>query len=251
VSPEEGQAKYVYGVVRASVAGELKAAGIHDRPLDVVCLDELGAVTSDIEADPLEAGRDELLAHAHALEDAFAHGPVLPMQFGIVMAGEKAVRDELLAEHREELVAQLDELEGKVEVNVKGIYDEARILAEVVAEDRRIAALRERISGASEAATYPERIELGELVSAALEAKREVDAEAIIARLAPHAISLDIGPAVHERMAVSCSFLIDTRQLETFDRELDAVGDEQGGRITFKYTGPLPPHSFVELALEA
>jgi len=251
VTANESEAKYVYGVVRASVAGELKATGIGERPLDVICLDELGAVTSDIEADPLEAGRDELLAHAHALEDAFAHGPVLPMQFGIVMAGEEAVRDELLAEHREELVAQLDELDGKVEVNVKGIYDEARILAEVVAEDKRIAALREGISGASEAATYPERIELGERVSAALETKREVDSEAITARLAPHAVAIDVGDPVHERMAVSCSFLVDETQLERFDRELDAIGDEQGGRIRFKYTGPLPPHSFVELALEA
>ena len=53
------------------------------------------------------------------------------------------MRDELLAPHRAELEAQLDEMEDKVEVNVKGIYDEPAILREVVAEDREIAQLRE------------------------------------------------------------------------------------------------------------
>jgi hypothetical protein len=37
---------------------------------------------------------------------------------------------------------------------------------------------------------------------------------------------------------------------KAFDRSLDEIAAEQADRIRFKATGPLPPHSFVELSLE-
>jgi len=56
---------------------------------------------------------------------------------------------------------------------------------------------------------------------------------------------------VHERMALNASFLVEQRRQRDFDRALDEIAEGQSGRIQFKYTGPLPPHSFVELAMEA
>jgi hypothetical protein len=47
---------------------------------------------------------------------------------------------------------------------------------------------------------------------------------------------------------LSASFLVDREQLNQFDEALEEVAAGQAGRIRFKLTGPLPPHSFVELA---
>jgi hypothetical protein len=246
-----GAARYVYGVVPAHVAGNLDGTGIGDKPLDVVELDELGALTSEVPGEFLEAGREELLAHAGALERAFEHGVVLPMTFGIVMDSEEAVRTELLSPHREELAAQLAELDGKVEIKIKGIYQEAPILREILAENREVAQLKETIAHEPEDATYPERIRLGELVAESLEAKREADSEAISSRLAGHALEVDQAEAMHERMAVNCSFLVDRSNLEAFDAALEEIAAAEEERIRFSYTGPLPPHSFVELSLES
>jgi hypothetical protein len=243
-------AKYVYGVVRSSIARRLDGTGIGDQPLDVVSLDDLGALTSEVPDEPFEAGREELLAHAGALESAFEHGVVLPMRFGIVMDSEEVVRDELLAAHREELARQLAEMDGKVEVNVKGIYDEPTILREILEEDGEAARLKEAIANAPEDATYPERIRLGEIISGALEIKREAESALIVDSLGAHAMEADPGEAAHERMAVNCSFLVDRDELDSFNTALDELAAEQDGRIRFKYTGPLPPHSFVELSLE-
>ena len=38
--------------------------------------------------------------------------------------------------------------------------------------------------------------------------------------------------------------------MDDFDGAVDEVGADDDGRIRFKYTGPLPPHSFVELTVE-
>src|SRR5919108_1327164 len=124
-------AKYVYGVVRAKDASRPKGTGINDARLALVTLEGLAALTSDVPDEFLEAGRDELLTHSRVLERALEGGAVLPMRFGVVMPNEKSVRDDLLAAHRAELEAQLDEMDGKIEVNLKGIYEEDAVLREV------------------------------------------------------------------------------------------------------------------------
>src|SRR5438045_3283777 len=131
--------KYVYGVVRASPKARLKSKGINGKPIRIISSQGLGALTSDVSDEPVEAGRDELLTHSRVLESALERGTVLPMRFGVVMPSESAVRDELLTAHREQLEAQLDEMTGRVEVNVKGLYDEASVLSELVAENPEIA----------------------------------------------------------------------------------------------------------------
>jgi Gas vesicle synthesis protein GvpL/GvpF len=244
-------AKYVYGVVRADGEKRPRARGIGRKQVRVVRADGIAALTSDVPPGDLEAGKDELLAHSRVLERALEQGTVLPMRFGVVMPSESAVREELLDPHRSELEAQLAEMDGKVEVNVKGIYDEGALLTEVVSEDREVAGLREALRGQPEEATHFERIRLGEIIAGAVNEKRERDSAEILERLAAHAVAVEVGDPVHERMALNASFLIDRSAQKGFDSELDRIAAEQGDRMRFKYTGPLAPHSFVELAMRS
>ena len=66
-------------------------------------------------------------------------------------------------------MAQLAALDGKVQLSVKGAYDEAALLRAVVEGSPAVARLRERVRGLSEAAGRNERIRLGELVAAEVE----------------------------------------------------------------------------------
>jgi len=247
-TPEAAALKYVYGVVRATDGPRVRAEGVAGGPVALVAGDGLAALTSDVPGMELRSGREELTTHARVLEEALEGGVVLPMRFGIVMESEESVRRDLLARHRDELAAQLEELEGKVELNVKGIYEEDVLMREVVESDPEIARLREAVHDQPEDATYYERIRLGELVAEAVGARRDQDTERILARLSPLARAVEAGDPVHERMAVNASFLVDQAQLEAFDQAVDELGAEHVGRIRFKYTGPLPPHSFVDLA---
>jgi hypothetical protein len=243
-------AKYVYGVVRTGGKSRPRTQGIGKKQVRVVDADGLGALTSDVPPGNLEAGREELLAHSRVLERAVEQGTVLPMQFGVVMPDESAVREQLLDPHRGELEAQLEEMEDKFEVNLKGIYDERILLTEVVNDEPEVAKLREALQGQSADASHFERIRLGELIAGAVDEKRARDADQLLDRLAKHAVAVEVGEPVHERMALNASFLIERSSQKDFDAELDRIADEQGGRIRFKYTGPLAPHSFVELAME-
>jgi hypothetical protein len=239
-------ATYVYGIVE-STARAPKASGIGGAPLALVAGDGAAALVSDLPDGDVRMGRDEVLMHSEVLDQALAHGTVLPMRFGVVMDGSDDVRRQLLERHGEDLRNQLNDLAGKVEFNVRGVYEEDVVLREVVSEDSEIARLREAVRGRSEDGTYYERIRLGELVAQAVERRRERDAQAIIDLLAPASLAVDVGAPAHERVVVTASFLVERDHLDAFDELLEAVARDQFGRIRFKLTGPRAPHSFVEL----
>src|SRR5690348_6651088 len=143
----------VYGVVPAGSAPEL--AGIR-----VVAHRDVAAIVSDIDDADMRAAR-VLRAHWRVLDEANASTTVLPVRFGTVMADDDAVVAEFLAPAHEELAATLADMAGKVQLTVKGTYEEGVLMAGVVARSPAIARMREEVSGLPEAATYYKRIELG------------------------------------------------------------------------------------------
>ncbi len=240
-------AHYVYGIVEPTAKAP-RGKGIRGARVALVAGETAAALVSDIGEDEVRLGRDEVLVHSRVLERALANGTVLPMRFGILMSGPEEIRSRLLEEHGDELREQLAELEGKVELRIRATYDEDALLREVVRDDPEIAALRGAMRGRSDDATYYERIRLGELVAAAVERRRDRDAQTIVEALSVVALAVEPGRIEHERVAVQASFLVERTRLAEFDEVLEAVAAGFAGRLRFKYTGPLPAHSFVEFA---
>jgi Gas vesicle synthesis protein GvpL/GvpF len=240
-------ALYIYGIVEPN-ATVPRMKGIGGGRLGLVAGEDVAVLVSGIDDGRLRFGREAMMVHSRVLERAMSKGTVLPMRFGIVMSGSEEIQSRLLDEHGDELREQLNELAGKVEVRIRATYDEQSLLHEIVRDDPQIATLHAAMRGRSDDATYYARIRLGELVAAAVERRRERDAEAIIDQLASAALAIEPGSASHERIVFQASFLVERDRLARFDRLLEEVASGYGGSIRFKYTGPLPPHSFVQLA---
>ncbi len=240
-------ATYVYGVV-SSDAPAPSAAGVGGGAVRLISAGEIAAIAGDIDPNGLQLGREAMTAHARVLEDAVAATTVLPMRFGVVMADDDVVRRDLLESHGPDLRAQLDDLAGRVELRLRATYEEERLMREAAEQDPEILRLRDSLRALPEDATYYARIQLGELVAAAVERTRQADAEAILSELAPLAVAVDAGDSGLERVALNASFLVERHRIPEFDDRVDQIGRSQAGRLRFKYTGPLPPHSFVRLA---
>jgi Gas vesicle synthesis protein GvpL/GvpF len=237
---------YVYGVMRAAEAPAVRTPGVGAEPTPVrtVTSGGLSALVSDVEAGLVRATRADLERHLQVLQEAAAAATVVPLRFGTVMPGDETVQRDLLVAREADLERMLGELTGRVELSLKGTYEE-RVLAEVVRERRDIAQLRERVRGADEAATYYDRIRLGELVADAMAAKRDEDTERILAPLRPLAEDVRLGDLTHERSVLSAAFLVRRERIDEFDGAADEVARAHEGRIRFRYAGPLPPYSFV------
>jgi hypothetical protein len=239
-------AQYVYGIVPASKRAP-RGMGVARRRLRTVETSDVAAIVSDVPGGELRAGRDDLLAHARVLERALEDGVVLPMRFGIVLPDSDSVRDELLDEHRDDLLEQLAMFDGKVELHVRAVYHEPALMAELIESNPEIAARHESVRGQPEDATYYARIQLGQLVAEGVERARQIDASAILDELEPLAVAVDAGTPEHEHVAAQLSFLVERSRLAEFDQAVDRLGQRNEGRLRFKYTGPLPPYSFVAL----
>jgi hypothetical protein len=229
----------VYGVLRASERPEVTAA-----PVRRIAHRDVAALVSDVQPGELTAAA-LLRAHWRVLEEAGSSTTVLPVRFGTVMADDRAVVDEFLDPSHDDLVAGLARMTGKVQLSVKGSYDEAALMASVVARSPAVARLREQVRALPEAAAYYKRIELGQLVAAEVDQARERDAREVVERLEPLAIAARREPPAPIHGAVNAAFLVDRPRMDEFSHAVSALGRELDGRIKLRYVGPLPPYSFA------
>jgi Gas vesicle synthesis protein GvpL/GvpF len=240
-------AVYVYGIASAAEQIEVAATAVGDPNAGVrrVVHGDLAALVSDVEPGPLTAARD-LRAHWRVLEQAASNATVLPVRFGTIVENDDAVVDQFLAPRHDRLAAQLAELHGKVQLSVKCFYDEERLLRGVVQGSPGVARLSKHVRGRPAAATYYDRIRLGELVAGEVEQARERDTALVLGQLMPLAVDARREPASAADSAVNVAFLVERGRIEEFSAAVAQLADEVEGRMRLRYIGPLPPYSFAE-----
>ena len=248
--PQADARVYVYGVLAGADAPNVSADGVEQAHVRTVEHAGLAALVSTLGSEELAAAR-EVRAHWRVLEDASNSATVLPVRFGTVLEGDRAVREQLLEPNAERLTEMLDELAGRVQLNVRGDYDEQQLLREVVRTSPQVAALRDRVSRVSDSAGYYDRIRLGELVAAEIAARREQDTALAMARLEPFAVSARAEEISSQNGAFKLAFLVESAEMDTFGEAVGLLRENLAERVTLTYVGPLPPYTFAETDLSA
>jgi Gas vesicle synthesis protein GvpL/GvpF len=241
------KAVYVYGIMPGDVELEPGTTGIGDPPgeVRVVRNGDLAALVSDVDPDKPLGRPEDLYAHEDLLDSSAAGVPVLPLRFGAVVSSDEAVADELLGAHHDEFASALEQLEGYAEYVVRGRYDEDAILREVLGEDPRAGELRDQLKGADEELTRDLRMQLGEIVSNAIEAKREADTRALGEALADHVAASVVRPPTHDMDAVHVAFLVDLGSADALEQAVDELARDWSDRIELRLTGPIAAYDFV------
>jgi hypothetical protein len=230
---------HVHGVTVASHRGAIESAGAR-----AIAHRELAAIASDAGAQGSRAA-ELMRRHWRVLEAIAEDATVVPVRFGTAMADEQAVVEEFLAPRHDALAEQLAALEGKVQLSVKGTYDEQALMRSIVEGSPAVAKLRERVRSLPEAAGRNERIRLGELVAAEVEQTRQRDAAWLLERLEGLAVATSHEPASGIEGAVNAAFLVDRARVDEFSDAVGAAAETLAGRVQLRYLGPLPPYSFA------
>src|ERR671915_928060 len=236
---------YVYGIVPSDVELTEDARGIEDRDIQLIRHGDIAAMVSEISIRAAIGRPEDLAAHERLLDATAPEAPVLPFRFGSVMADSDAVTEHLLEPNHDTFTAALKELEGRTEYIVKGRYDEKAILEEVLAENEEAAGLRSQIRGKDEITTRDLRMQLGEIIHEALDAKRTSDTNELAEAISDHAVAHSVLAPTHEYDATHLAFLVETARRESFEKCVDDVARERQGRINFRLLGPLAPYDFV------
>ncbi|WP_018530850.1 MULTISPECIES: GvpL/GvpF family gas vesicle protein [unclassified Streptomyces] len=235
---------YIYGIASAdhpALPDGMGGIGEPAREVRIVKEGPLAAIVSEAPED-LRPRRRDLLAHQSVLTEAGAGGTVLPMRFGSLAPDEESVAG-VLAERLDHYQERLGTLDGKVEYNVKARHDEEAVLHRVMAEDAEVRTVTEanRQMGGG---TYEERLRLGELVVAAVQAREAADAVEVQRLLEPSAEAVSTGPE-STGWPADVSFLVDRTAAEHFLAAVDKLRTSHA-HLEFTVNGPLPPYSFME-----
>ncbi|MFJ5811567.1 GvpL/GvpF family gas vesicle protein [Streptomyces sp. NPDC093093] len=235
---------YVYSITAKDHPRQLDGVngiGAEPSPLRTVAQGKLCAVVSDINEE-IRPKRRDLAAHQEVLERLMVDGTVLPLQFGYV-ATDDLVVSEALQSNAEAYLAALQRLEGCAEYHVRASQeDEAPLLQQILQDLPEAKDLNERIRSGDRDPGLP--LALGEMVAREVQVRQESLAAGLTEALIPLAREhLLRSPSGTDFLNLSLLVPHEHRdQLRTAEAN---VAREIGSGVDLRFSGPLPPYSFV------
>lgn len=239
---------YVYGIVPGDVELVPDTHGIGNPPGEVTLVrhGELAAMVSEIDIDQPIGRPADLKLHEQLLDaTAAADVPVLPMRFGAVVVSEEAVEDDLLTPHHDLFTEALRELDGRAEYVVQGRFVEEAILARVVSENPLVASQRERLREMDEQEATDARIELGQIINRAVEARRDQETAKLVDALADLTLADSVRAPTSELDAFHVAFLVDLEKDAEFREAVEEFAAESDGLVEVRIRGPLAAYDFI------
>jgi Gas vesicle synthesis protein GvpL/GvpF len=243
--------QYLYCIVRCREPVTFETRGMGERGdiVHTINFEDLAAVASDSPHPRYDNTRRNMMAHMRVLDEVMASYTVLPVRFDSVAPSPDPVRRQLLKARYHELSAMLDAMEGRIETGLKAFWYEDAVFQEIVEDNPTIRRMRDGLAGRPLEQSYYDRIRLGELVGAELEARRRRDAESILERLRPLAEKTQLNATIADHMVVNAAFLIARVREAEFDAAVRTLDADMGSRLLIKCVGPVAPYNFVNVTM--
>jgi hypothetical protein len=242
---------YVYGLVRAGDIYPVAAPAVRDPNARVGTIDcgGVAALVSPIDGVEIMPRRRDLLAHARVLEQAMVDRPVLPMRFGIIVPNVGALA-RMIVRHQRDLLALLDEIDGRIEVGIKASWNEQIVWPEIAAAHPDLAAAGRDLHSGGAQRTYYDRIELGRAIAGAIEDKRMAERRRLLDLVSPLATRVKELPAADDMMFAHVALLVEKSIEPKLFESVASFERAQSARLVCKYVAPIPPYNFVALSLD-
>jgi len=246
---------YLYGFIEAGEERNFGPIGLGG--LEVFTLHHQG-IAAVVSPSPLvkfdgltrETLLPYLFAHQSVVEKVMGEGyTVVPFKFGTVAQDLEEAR-RILREGYPHLKGALLACRGKTELDVVAVWNDLQVILREIGEQEEIKQLKEALASRPPQETLEERIQIGRMVKAALEEKRERLAAELLDALKALAAHVRCHDLLDDSMILNAAFLLDKGREREFERTLNQLGDRYDGRVHFRCIGPLPPYSFSTVEIK-
>lgn len=249
------ETKFIYAVIEHNAEAPpfalVSTGGIDAAPLETVCYRDIAAVVSSIDSSRFDPGfsgqasstqnegrlKADLLKYQQVnsmlLEQARRSG-MLPLRFGLTAKDRQEVEG-VLERAYIQLRTYLDRLKKKVELVVQASWDLHNILPEIARDHPELLSA--------------DTAQTGKMLFEAAEVKRKKFVESMHYKLSPFATDFSEGPRKAENIILNRSYLVSIEQEPLFDEAMNSLGNQYEGILSFRYIGPLPAYSFVNIEL--
>ncbi|MEO0411360.1 MAG: GvpL/GvpF family gas vesicle protein [Pseudomonadota bacterium] len=244
--------RYVYGIIRAETVLEFDVEGLGKgapKPQSYPLGDGLAMVSTSFSGEQIRPSRRNMLTHTKVLEHVMQGHDVLPIRFGTVLPDAEEGQAMLRA-NKAQFLKAFDDVGGCHELSLKIIWRDGIAFQEVIDADDALRAARDALAQRDPRQSHYERIEFGKQVEAAIAAKREKEAKELRMRLQHLCTDFAEGAVSDDVMIANFSMLVTPEQEAQVDKAVNLLDDVHGERLTFRYVGPMPPFTFVELKID-
>ncbi|MCE9670117.1 GvpL/GvpF family gas vesicle protein [Myxococcus stipitatus] len=240
---------YLYAVVPMEVVDslDLDTPGIQGADVYPVTSGKLAAIVSDIEQQTLRPERKLLSTHSAVLGRVMDQAPMLPVAFGIIAGSEREVRN-LLAEHENDFLTQLDAVSGNVELGLRIRLIDPNAFEYYVNAFPELRAMRDDLYREGEP-SREEKIELGKQFVDLLNGFREETADKVLDGIESIASQTVVNEPRNESEVVNLAALVPRKKVDAFNATVEKLGATLPDDFQVDVTGPWPPYSFINLRI--
>jgi len=208
---------------------------------------DVAAVVSDVPNQKIRPERRHFAAHQTVLKKlAQDDDAVLPMSFGVISEGSKAVR-QILSRNRKAIVEQLRLVSGKVEMGLRLTWDVPNIFEYLVNTHPELRIARDRLLRTDRIPTQDEKIEIGRLFENILASDRDLHASKVEEALTSRCDAIKRNKCRDEREVVNLACLVGRNHIKSFESGVFDAARLFDDNFAFDYNGPWAPHNFVEI----
>jgi hypothetical protein len=173
-------------------------------------------------------------------------GALLPMSFGIISNGRKAVL-EILTRNRKVILDRLKRVSGKVEMGLRVSWDMPNIFEYMVNTHAELRAARDRLLKRNREPTQDEKIEIGRMFESILHSDRDNHFQRVEQVLAPRCFEVKRNTCRDEREVMNLACLVGCNALKEFEAGVFEAAGLFDDNFVFDFNGPWAPHNFVEI----
>ncbi|ALX45236.1 GvpL/GvpF family gas vesicle protein [Burkholderia humptydooensis] len=239
-------ARYLYAVQHARDVPASLPAGIGGAAVRALTDGDVAAIVSDTGLAKVRPERRHLLAHHTVIQSLAAAGTVLPVAFGTIATSEVALR-RMLRKHRNALAGELARLVDHVEMSVRLNWDVTDLFRHLIDVRPDLKAARDAMLALGSAVTRDDKIELGSRFERVLNEERARHAALVDEALDACCKEIRRDPPRHETEILHLTCLVRHAELGRFESGVAAASRELDDSLVLKYSGPCPPHHFVNL----
>lgn len=252
---EEG--KYIYCIINEDKYQKFNCLGINNREVNLVHYKDIAAVVSNtlvINFDRLD--KKELVnyvaIHQKLNEEVMStkggEYDVVPMAFGIIApSADEVLR--ILERVYLQFKTALKKVAGKAEFVVQVWMDKKKFLNELININPEIQKLKKEVLLKGGIWNLPTKLKLGKLIQEKAEVLRQTYIKDIQTFLRKLFFDFTLNKLIEDEMIANFSFLIEKVKESKLDGKMQELGKKYGEKLRFKYIGPMPAYSFVNINL--
>lgn len=247
--PNENPGRYLYAIIAGSDERDFGAFGINDGRVYTLSAEAVSAVVSDVPNRRIRPERRLLAAHNRVLQRLMQETSPLPMSFGIIADGPKAIRG-ILLRNLPAIRRQLERVRGKVEMGLRVSWSVPNIFEYFVNTQPDLKLARDRCFASRHEPSQEEKLELGRMFDRLLAEVREEHVCTVENVLSAYSQEIKRNKFRNEREVMCLACLVERDAQEAFEEGIFKAASYFNDDYTFDFSGPWAPHNFVDIGLQ-